>query len=77
MTNEERVKHYRLKKLYKYLIILLSFAVITLEAFALFKVISYLWGLIPFILSCIVKFLNEREIEKDKSKDKQNKKSKK
>ncbi|MBR3660606.1 MAG: hypothetical protein IKN63_01730 [Bacilli bacterium] len=68
MTNEDRVKHYRLKKLYRYLIIFLSFLVIVLESFALFKVISYLWGLIPFVLSCIIKFLNEKEVKKIKSK---------
>ena len=68
VTNEDRVKHYRLKKLYRYLIIFLSFLVIVLESFALFKVISYLWGLIPFVLSCIIKFLNEKEVKKIKSK---------
>ena len=72
VTNEERYSKYNRKKLYRYLIIILSFMVIVLESFALFKVISYLWGLIPFVLSCIVKFLNEKEsikvVDKKKSK---------
>ncbi len=68
MTNEEKYKKYKRKKIYKYLIIILSFSVIVLESFALFKVISYLWGLIPFILSCIVKYLNEKEIDNIKKK---------
>lgn len=68
MTNEEREKHYKRKKTYRYLIIVLSFLVIVLESFALFKVISYVWGLIPFVLSCIIKYLNEREKSIDKKK---------
>lgn len=68
MTNEEKYKKYKRKKIYKYLIIILSFSVIILESFALFKVISYLWGLIPFVLSCIVKYLNEKEIDNIKKK---------
>ena len=74
MTNDDKVKSYKRKKLYKYLVIILSFAVIVLESFALFKVISYLWGLIPFVLSCIVKYLNEREIKNKEKPKKDNKK---
>lgn len=66
MTNEEKYKKYKRKKIYRYLIIILSFSVIVLEAFALFNVISYLWGLIPFVLSCIVKYLNEKEMDNKK-----------
>ena len=66
MTNEEKYSQYKRRKIYRYLIIIFSFLVIVLEAFALFKVISYLWGLIPFILSCIVKYLFEREVDKKK-----------
>ena len=61
VTNDEKVKRYKKRKIYRYLIILFSFMVIILESFALFKVISYLWGLIPFVLSCIVKYLYQRE----------------
>lgn len=63
VTNEERFNQYKRKQIYRYLIIVLSFSVIVLESFALFKVISYLWGLIPFVLSCIVKYLQDREID--------------
>ena len=66
MTNDQKIKSYKKRKLYRYLIILFSFMVIVLESFALFKVISYLWGLIPFILSCIFKYLNEKEFNKNK-----------
>ena len=68
MTNEEKYSKYKRRKIYRYLIIILSFSVIVLESFALFKVISYLWGLIPFVLSCIVKYLLEREIDNKKKK---------
>jgi len=74
VTNAEIEKQYKRKKLYRYLIIILSFLVIVLESFALFKVISYLWGLIPFVLSCIVKYLNEREITNKEKTKKDNKK---
>lgn len=67
MNNDKIYNSYKRKKIYRYLIILFSFMVIVLESFALFKVISYLWGLIPFVLSCIVKYLNEKEnVKKDK-----------
>jgi len=66
VTNEEKYNKYKRKKIYRYLIIILSFSVIVLEAFALFNVISYLWGLIPFVLSCIVKYLNEKEMDNKK-----------
>ena len=68
VTNEEKFNKYKRKQLYRYLIIILSFSVIVLESFALFKVISYLWGLIPFVLSCIVKYLQDREIDNKNKK---------
>ena len=68
MTNEERFNKYRREQIYRYLIILFSFLVIVLESFAIFNVISYLWGLIPFVLSCIVKYLRDREIDNKKKK---------
>ena len=61
MTNDDKVKRYRRKKIYRYLIIILSFMIVVLESFALFNVISYLWGLIPFVINCIVKYLNDKE----------------
>ncbi|MBQ8891278.1 MAG: hypothetical protein IJ068_00225 [Bacilli bacterium] len=64
MTNEDKVKSYKKRKLFRYLIIIFSFLVVVLESFALFNVISYLWGLIPFVFSCIFKYLNELEMKK-------------
>ena len=59
MNNEEKFKEYKINKILRYSIIVLSFLIIFLEALALFNVISYLWGLIPFIISCIVKYIYE------------------
>ena len=64
MSNDDKVKVYKKRKIYRYLIIIFSFMVIALESFALFNVISYLWGLIPFILTCILKYLNAKEFNK-------------
>ncbi len=61
MNNEQIEKEYKKKKIARLLIIVLSFLVIVLESLALFKIISYLWGLIPFVLSCIVKYFYERK----------------
>ena len=61
MNNEKIEKEYKKKKIARLLIIVLSFLVIVLESLALFKIISYLWGLIPFVLSCIVKYFYERK----------------
>ncbi len=55
-NNDKKVKEYKKRQLLKYAIIILSFMVIVLESLALFKVISYLWGLIPFLGNCIVKY---------------------
>ena len=56
MSNDEKYKTYKRKKIFKYLVMFLSFATITLEAFALFQVISFLWGLGTFALLYIVKY---------------------
>ena len=55
-NNDLKIKEYKKKKIYKYLIITLSLLTIILESLALFKVISYVWGLIPFVLCYIVKY---------------------
>ena len=55
-SNDLKVKEYKKKKLIKYTIIGLSFLTIVLESFALFQMISYLWGLIPFALCYIIKY---------------------
>ena len=50
----------------KYLVIGLSFLTIVLESFALFGMISYLWGLIPFVLTYLVKYLFAKQYDKNK-----------
>lgn len=59
MNNEDKVKNYKKKKVYKSLIIILSLLTIILESFALFGTISFLWGFIPFFLSYYFKGLYE------------------
>ena len=64
MTNSEKEKEYKKQKIFKYLNIFLSFSVIVLEAFALFNVISCLWGAIPFILNIILKYIKDKPSKK-------------
>lgn len=72
--NDIKIKEYRNKKLIRYAIIFLSLLTIFLESLALFKTISYIWGLIPFTISYIIKyFLNNKTLKKD-NKVKENKK---
>ena len=72
--NDLQFKEYKKKKIYKYLIITLSLLTIILESLALFKVISYVWGLIPFVLCYIVKyFYTGNSIKKKKNKKEKNK----
>ena len=54
-TNDDKIRDYRVKKIIKWVIILLSISVIVLEVLALFKVISMFWGFIPFIMVYILK----------------------
>ena len=75
MNNEEKVKNYKKKKIYKYIIIILSLITITLEAFALFQTISFLWGFIPFFLSYYFKGLYEEVNFKDMLKRKKKSKT--
>ena len=63
-NNDKKIKEYRKKQIFKYSIIITSFMVIVLEAFALFGVISYLWGLIPFVINCIIKYIYEKDNKK-------------
>ena len=75
MTNEDKYKKYKTRKILRYGMILCSFMVIVLESFALFKVISMYWGCIPFFLSFIFKFFYEKDdFKKDKSKKEKNSK---
>ena len=71
MTNEEKYNVYKKKKILRYLIILFSLLTIFLEALALFRVISYLYGLIPFVFLYIVKYFYATvDDSKDKKKSK-------
>lgn len=76
--NDLKIKEYKKKKIYKYLIITLSLLTIILESLALFKVISYVWGLIPFVLCYIVKYfytgnsIKKKKNTKEKNKQKEN-----
>lgn len=54
-TNDEKVKAYQRQKILKWIIIILSIAVIVLEVLALLKIISMLWGLLVFIIIYILK----------------------
>ena len=60
-NNDKKVEYYKKKQILKYLMLFLSLSVIVLESFALFNKISYLWGLIPFLLNCIIKYFYEKK----------------
>ena len=60
-NNDKKLKEYRKKQILKYLMIVCSLSVIVLESFALFNMISYLWGVIPFVLNLIIKYFYEKE----------------
>ena len=60
-NNDKKVEYYKKKQILKYSMLFLSLSVIVLESFALFNKISYLWGLIPFLLNCIIKYFYEKK----------------
>ncbi len=62
--SDKKLKEYRKKQILKYLMIVCSLFVIVLESFALFNVISYLWGVIPFALNLIIKYFYEKDNNK-------------
>lgn len=66
-VNEKKYKEYQKKKILRYLIIIFSLITIILESLALFKVISYIWGLIPFLIYTIIKYFYN-DFHKEKSK---------
>ena len=74
MTNDEKYNNYKKRKILRYLTIIFSLLTIILEAFALFRVISFLWGLIPFCLLYIAKYyyatVGEEKTKKKKNKSK-------
>ncbi len=76
MTNDEKYNVYKKKKILRYLIIFFSLVTIFLESLALFRVISYLYGLIPFVLLYIVKYFNAKIDDKSDKKNTKNKKKK-
>lgn len=61
-NNDKKVEYYKKKQILKYLMLLCCLSVIVLESFALFNKISYLWGLIPFLLNCIIKYFYEKKV---------------
>jgi len=73
VTNDEKYSDYKKKKIIRYIIIILSLLTITLESLALFGMISYVWGLIPFSLTYIIKYLNVSKFDNKKNKDNQKK----
>lgn len=54
-TNDDKIKNYKRKRLLKWVIIILSIAVIILEVLALLDIISMLWGCLLFIIIYILK----------------------
>ena len=70
--NDKKYKEYKKKKILRYSYIILSFITIALESLALFGMMSYLWGLIPFVACYIIKyFFVDKE---DKNTNKKNRK---
>jgi len=65
-VNDLKYKKYKGEKMLKYSVIVLSFLTILLESLALFGMISYLWGLIPFVLTYLVKYLFIKQYDKNK-----------
>lgn len=63
MKNKNDLKYqlFKQKQRTKYLIIILSILTIILETLALFKVISFLYGLIPFCLSYVIKYQSQKQ----------------
>ena len=71
MSNEDKFNEYKKRKLLRYLMMFLSLVTITLEAFALFQMISFLWGLATFAILYVVKYFYFGKVAKeDSSKDK-------
>ncbi len=75
MTDEEKYNVYKKKKILRYLMIIFSFLTIVLEAFALFRVISFLFGLIPFCLLYVTKYYYGI-VDDDSKREKKNKNKK-
>lgn len=64
--NDKKYQEYKRKKIGKYLYFLFSLLTIFLESLALFGTISFLWGLIPFVLAYLIKYLLSDEFKNRK-----------
>ena len=71
-VNDKKYKEYKKKKIAKYLFILLCLVTIFLESLALFGTISFVWGLIPFVLAYTIKYLLSDEFKVKKKEKKKN-----
>lgn len=67
-SNDKKYQEYKKKKILKYIVILLNFLTIVLESFALFGMMSYIWGLIPFSICYVVKYFCQENRESIKNK---------
>lgn len=69
MTNDLKYQEYLKRTFLRYSTIFLSILTIVLEILALFGFMSFIWGLIPFILSNVAKYFYTKKNEKvDKKK---------
>ena len=64
--NDKKYKEYKKRKILRYLIILFCLFTIFLEGLALFKVISYIWGIIPFVTTYIIKYILLKDSDENK-----------
>ncbi len=77
-SNDLKYQNYLRKKVIRYVVIFLSIVTIFLEALALFQTISYVWGLIPFCLTYLIKYFGYPKEEREKAKlEKEKKKAEK
>ena len=53
---DKKIRAYRLKNILTTICIILYIAIIILEILALFQLISFVWGLIPFMIATIIKY---------------------
>jgi len=53
---DEKIRLYRTKNILTTIWILLYIAIVILEILALFQVITFIWGLLVFIVATIIKY---------------------
>ena len=56
MNNEKKYKKYLNNRIIKYILIILALCITVLEILALCKVISFIWGLVAFIIFYVLKY---------------------